>query len=226
MPQRPDDNLEDMLSQLASAHQETAEQIESLMSKPPVEPAETVPAGEMRLPGEVEAPAAEDALAMAAQVETPLGAGKSEEEIMAALASEPDTSAGVAVIEASEPEPAAQQWIEPDAVAAPAVNRPRRAVPAKAKANTTAAMGFFIPIIFLFGLMTLIPAVLGVLILVGADVPLADRDDSKTMALVMLACWPVSLGLIAGGIWYLIQYNKVKRKAADETPRHVRGKAL
>ena len=226
MPERPDDNLEDMLSQLASAHQETAEQIESLMSRPASEPAEAVPAGETKLPGEVEGPAAEEALAMAVQVDSPGSAGRSEEEIVAALASEAEGATGVAVQEQTEPEPAAQAWIEPDA-AAPAVERPRRRpAPVKAKSNPTAAMGFFIPIIFLFGLLTLLPAILGVLILMGADVPLAGREDSKTMALVMLACWPVSLGLLAGGVWYLIQYNKAKRKLAEDSPRHVRGKAL
>ncbi len=230
MPQRPNDDLEDMLSQLASSHQETAEQLETLMSAPVAETGGEQPVAAVELPGEVVGPSPEDALALAAQAEAPsVNAGKSEEEIMAALASEP-VEGDVAVVPSQEQsieptEPAAQEWVEPAAPAG-AQSRRRHAAPPKSKSSSTAAMGFFIPIIFLFGVLTLIPAVLGVLIMMGADVPLSGREDSKTMAVVMLACWPVSLGLIAGGIWYLVQYNSARRKAAEEKPRQVRGKAL
>jgi len=59
------------------------------------------------------------------------------------------------------------------------------------------------------GLLLLIPATWAVLLLVGVDVPRSHRADSRDMAVAMLACWPISLALLASAVLF---FSQVRRK--------------
>jgi len=73
----------------------------------------------------------------------------------------------------------------------------------------------FAPVLITFGLLTLIPAIWAVLVLMGMKVPMHDGQGASGMAKLMLVCWPVSLGLLAGGIVGVVQTIKQNRKQKE-----------
>ena len=84
--------------------------------------------------------------------------------------------------------------------------------PAKPAASMQAV---FAPILITFGLLTLAPAIWAVLVLMGYKVPLHDGQGVTNMAKLMLVCWPVSLGLLAGGIVGVVQVAKQNKKMKE-----------
>jgi hypothetical protein len=92
--------------------------------------------------------------------------------------------------------------------------RPAR-TPGKPAANLNAV---FAPVLLTLGTITLLPAIWAVLILMGVETWMHDGQGVDTMAKIMLACWPVSLGLLAGGVMALVQVSreKTKQRKRDE----------
>ena len=88
--------------------------------------------------------------------------------------------------------------------------------PAKPAASMQAV---FAPILITFGLLTLAPAIWAVLVLMGYKVPLHDGQGVNNMAKLMLVCWPVSLGLLAGGIVGVVQVTKQNRKMKEQAEK-------
>lgn len=80
------------------------------------------------------------------------------------------------------------------------------------------AQAVFAPVLITFGILTLLPAVWAVLILMGVKTWMHDGQDVAGMAKLMLVCWPVSLGLLAGGVYMVVQVSKekAKQKKRDE----------
>ncbi len=93
----------------------------------------------------------------------------------------------------------------------PAYRAPYRP-PAKKKVSEFKAVAA--PILMTVGVMLLIPAFWAVLVLTGAGVPMADREDAKSMAKVMLVCWPLSVTLIIPAALIFAQIA-ADRKAAS-----------
>jgi len=69
------------------------------------------------------------------------------------------------------------------------------------------------PVLMTFGLVMLVPAVWAVLILMGIEAPMHERESVDKMALFMLVCWPIGLALFAGGIFFMVQSMKQKKQA-------------
>lgn len=90
-------------------------------------------------------------------------------------------------------------------------NQPYRPLPRKTKKNSE-LKGVAAPILMTVGAMLLIPAFWAVLVLTGAPVPMADREDASTMAKVMLLCWPLALTLIIPAIFMFIQISAEKKR--------------
>jgi hypothetical protein len=89
--------------------------------------------------------------------------------------------------------------------------------PAKAKAKATAARrstgglkALAVPILVTLGLLMLLPAVWGTLMLIGVEVPASDRDGATLMAAFMLVCWPIALAMfgIAGVLFRQVSRQK------------------
>lgn len=68
------------------------------------------------------------------------------------------------------------------------------------------------PVLITVGLLMLIPAVWAVLFLSGSIT--SDKHDARVMAFVMLACWPIAIALIGGGVWFIFQVKKDKEMGA------------
>lgn len=120
-----------------------------------------------------------------------------------------------------------------DEVAAPALD-PEREAPAPRRSSRPAAapsrggrsvkparpatslQAVFAPVLITFGLLTLAPAIWAVLVLMGVKAPMHDGQGAAGMAKLMLVCWPVSLGLLAGGVVGVVQTVKQNRKIREQ----------
>lgn len=119
------------------------------------------------------------------------------------------------VEEESNEQPSEENVEEPDefdfsAISAPSSSRPRTVVPAKPK---TSIKEIAVPLLFTVGVILLIPAVWGTLVLAGSIE--SKREGAKGMAAAMLVCYPVALCLIGGGILFLRQVMKEKARHAS-----------
>lgn len=70
------------------------------------------------------------------------------------------------------------------------------------------------PILMTVGVMLLVPALWSVLVLMGASVPMSGREDSNSMAKMMLLCWPLAISLIVPAAMIFIQISDAKRREA------------
>lgn len=68
------------------------------------------------------------------------------------------------------------------------------------------------PVLLTVGCMLLVPAFWAVLVLAGAAVPMADREDAPSMAKVMLLCWPLALSLLIPAIFIFINLSNEKKQ--------------
>ncbi len=75
------------------------------------------------------------------------------------------------------------------------------------------------PILLTVGLIVMIPAVWGTLLLMGVSMPLSERSNANTMATFMLLCWPIAIALIVTAIILFMQVSKAKKKAAAREQR-------
>lgn len=123
---------------------------------------------------------------------------------VAAAGDEPEVFAAAAAIDLSQDMPAS-----PRRSSAGSSSRTRNTKPAKPAASMQAV---FAPILITFGILTLIPALWAVAVLMGMKVPMHDGQGADGMAKLMLICWPVSLGLLAGGIVSIVQVSKQNKK--------------
>lgn len=100
----------------------------------------------------------------------------------------------------------------PAATASRQVKTPARRPPPRKKSHDMKATA--IPLLITVGGLLLVPAIWGVLVLVGAGVPGAGREDSGMMAGMMLGCWPIALCLIYYGVYLLRKLQRAKKAAA------------
>lgn len=119
------------------------------------------------------------------------------------------------VEEESDDKPTEENTSEPaefdfSAVTAPAPSRPRTSVTRKPK---TSMKEVAVPLLFTVGIILLIPAVWGTLVLAGSIE--SKRESAKGMAAAMLVCYPVALCLIGGGVLFLRQVMKEKARHAN-----------
>lgn len=75
------------------------------------------------------------------------------------------------------------------------------------------------PILLTVGLIVLIPAIWGTLLLMGVETFGSDRSNAKTMATFMLMCWPISIALIVTAVILFLQISKAKKKAEARAQR-------
>ncbi len=105
------------------------------------------------------------------------------------------------------PEPQHEQAdTQPRVVPAPARSRPRP--PARRDANhglKTAS----VPVLITVGLLLLVPGVWSLLILTGTWE--SPREDARTMAIAMLATWPIALSMFCGAWFFWHQTKKGRR---------------
>lgn len=144
------------------------------------------------------------ALAMEAGGPVPVSEAGAVAVAVAAAGDEPEVFAAAAAIDLSQDMPAS-----PRRSSAGSSSRTRNTKPAKPAASMQAV---FAPILITFGILTLIPALWAVAVLMGMKVPMHDGQGADGMAKLMLICWPVSLGLLAGGIVSIVQVSKQNKK--------------
>ena len=70
------------------------------------------------------------------------------------------------------------------------------------EASRSSATGVGGILLLLVGGLLLIPAVWATLLLGGANVWGAARQDANRMATAMLVCWPLAIALVGAGIYY------------------------
>ncbi len=58
------------------------------------------------------------------------------------------------------------------------------------------------------GVLLLVPAILAVLVLIGVKMPLSQKENATAFAALLLVCWPVAGGLLAGA-WYFNKQLKI-----------------
>ncbi len=134
-------------------------------------------------------------------------------DMLAELAQEAGTEGGeeqpVAVFEPEAAE-APTSFASSAAIPQSATRRSKPArVPPKPQANLKAV---FAPVLLTFGILMLLPAVWAVMILMGAETWMHDGQGVDTMAKIMLICWPVGLGLLAGAFVSFVQLSREKAK--------------
>jgi hypothetical protein len=119
----------------------------------------------------------------------------------------PDDEEFIEAAEDETDEPPTEEAVEFDFSAADTPPpRPRQAV-SKPKGSLKEVA---VPLLFTIGVILLIPAIWGTLMLMGKLE--STRDGDKGMAAAMLVCYPVSACLIAGGIFFLRQVLKEKAR--------------
>jgi hypothetical protein len=86
--------------------------------------------------------------------------------------------------------------------------RPRKALAPKLvnPSHTVKAMG--IPVLLTVGLLLLIPGFWSLLLLAGAIKN--NREDARTMAFVMLMCWPIAAVLFTAAGYFYQQFRREK----------------
>lgn len=144
------------------------------------------------------------ALAMEAGGPVPTEAVIEEQEVVA-VADEPEAPA----LNLEQDMPVPRRSSRTAAVASRGGRSVKPAKPA------TSLQAVFAPVLITFGLLTLVPAIWAVLVLMGIKVPMHDGQGASGMAKLMLVCWPVSLGLLAGGIVGVVQTMKQNRKMKE-----------
>lgn len=253
MAKQNDDDLDDMLSQLAKAQEHQSAELSELVgaaSQPTAggavdeAAAKTAPAISsgavevMATIDEEESTRDEEDVVVAEQGDEPPVMVNEAVEALYAVQHEDDEADGgdplaALAMEAGGPVPpgeaAGNFTAAPQATAAASLDlqddmpAPRR-TPSSASARTRSTkpakpaasmQAIFAPVLITFGLLTLIPAIWAVAVLMGMKVPMHDAQGASGMAKLMLICWPVSLGLLAGGIVAVVQVSKQKKKLKE-----------
>lgn len=69
-----------------------------------------------------------------------------------------------------------------------------------------------VPLIATVGLLLLLPAIWGTMLLAGVEVWLSERRGATTMARTMLVCWPIAIALFGSAIFYAVQLFQQRRR--------------
>ena len=96
----------------------------------------------------------------------------------------------------ADDEAALRDELPPQPAATPSRRRPVRRTWSAPNLHEVAA-----PVLLTVGVLLLVPAVWAVLVLLGASVWRSDWPGADRMSLIMLMCWPIAAGLIAGACW-------------------------
>lgn len=149
------------------------------------------------------------------------GATTVEDDLAAALAG---TSADVDAESAEAPAFEMADAPAFDMADAPVARRRERPVASAQSGTGLKAIGA--PIFVLLGLVTLVPAVWGTLLLAGMNVPLKNTEGASSMAKVMLVTWPIGIFIIAVGIRMMLQVlaAAAKAKQAKQAKLEAEGK--
>ncbi len=89
----------------------------------------------------------------------------------------------------------------------------RRRTPPKRKPAQDGLKAVAVPILATVGLLLLFPAIWATLLLAGVEVWQSEREDARTMAVAMLACYPVALVMFAGSGLFFVQVQNAKKQA-------------
>lgn len=181
--------------------------------------------GEVEQETEVDAEDEEVAQALADDQDLPTGNDADSADMLAALAHEtgaaPSDEAAINLADESSAQPI-------DLGGATATSRglpvpqpgPRRSarMHVKPAANLKAV---FAPVFLTLGVLMLLPGIWAVLVLLGQDVWMSKAQGVDTMAKIMLVCWPVAIGLLAGAFIALVQLSrdKAKQRRREESMR-------
>ena len=84
------------------------------------------------------------------------------------------------------------------------------------KQSSTDMKAFFTPIIITLGALLLAPAFWAVMILAGRIEVVEGDESTRTVAMIMLASWPISLFLIVSGVIFAIQVSREKKAKEAE----------
>jgi hypothetical protein len=84
------------------------------------------------------------------------------------------------------------------------------------KQSTTDMKAFFTPIIITLGALLLAPGIWAVMILAGRIEVVEGDESTRTVAMIMLASWPISLFLIVSGVIFAIQVSREKKAREAE----------
>ncbi|MBS3822132.1 MAG: hypothetical protein KGY81_10265, partial [Phycisphaerae bacterium] len=103
---------------------------------------------------------------------------------------------------AAESGDAAPVWaLDDDDPATPAGSASRRLASRRPRRPSGSAR-FGVKASMIIGMLLLVPAIWAVCLFAGVDVPNASAANAERMALLMLFCWPVSLALIGGSVYF------------------------
>ncbi len=89
---------------------------------------------------------------------------------------------------------------------------PMKLPPRKSKSHDLKATAA--PLLGTVGVLLLVPAFWAVMVLIGWSVPGAAREDSRTMAAVMLVSWPIAICLLAAAGFFFMQLRREKERLA------------
>ena len=89
----------------------------------------------------------------------------------------------------------------------------RRAPPRTATGHDQIKAVAVVLLLSVAGLL-LIPAVWATLLLVGIRVWGSARPDAAKMAMGMLACWPIAVGLVSGAVLFYVQLRRSARSGS------------
>ena len=90
-----------------------------------------------------------------------------------------------------------------------------RPLPVRSRKKNSELKAIAAPVLLTVGVLLLIPASWGLLVLAGAPVPMAEREDASSMAKVMLLCWPLALSLLLPALIIFGQLHAEKKRAAQ-----------
>jgi len=88
--------------------------------------------------------------------------------------------------------------------------------PLRRKSNSNDLKATIAPLLVTVGVALLIPAIWSTLLLLGIDVPGAERKDARPMAAIMLLSWPIAICLIAAAVAFFIQVVRQKQRLAKK----------
>jgi|GEM_PF-5645780 len=215
MAQDEQDNLADMLADLAGNDGKPAPTKKPAASEPPAAPAEAAKPKPKPKPARRPMPTPQPKKdgKPAARVNDPsptrqvrpakpvVQQPEEEEEVEGVLEDEHDEQ------EAADP------MASLNAASSSATAAPRRTSvrPKRKKDNSLKATA--VPILITVGCLLLVPAIWAVMILGGSETAWgAERENASSMAKIMLVCWPLALILIISALVMIVQMLRDKKR--------------
>lgn len=148
--------------------------------------------------------------------------GGEDDELVAELDEvEHDIAAAPSPADVPMTDAAPRQSPPPRDIAVPASSSqpaPRRPAP-RPRRQDSGFKAVATPVMATIGLLLLLPAAWGTLILMGVEVWNSDREGATTMAQAMLICWPLSLAMLALSVLLFLQVRAERNAAPPARPR-------